>query len=103
VDFAMLNPSHGTSLPRQANQCAIFVEVVPRKSAFGGKIACAKKLISQVRPINSQRSSSVTKIFNFRFSEIYDCLDLSRLDRSKGRTRRHGRGVQVAMDASGIE
>jgi hypothetical protein len=74
MGFVMLNPSHGTSLPRRANQCAIFVEVLPRESAFSGKITCVKKLISQVRPINSLGSSSVTKIFNFRFSEIYDCL-----------------------------
>ena len=55
MGFAMLNPSYGygTSLPDGANQCAIFVEVVPREGAFGGKIGCAKKLISQVRSINS--------------------------------------------------
>jgi hypothetical protein len=40
MGFAMLNPSY--KLARRANQCAIFVEVVPRKGEFGGKIACAK-------------------------------------------------------------
>ena len=33
-----------TDLPDGANQCAIFVEVVPREGAFCGKIGCASVL-----------------------------------------------------------
>jgi hypothetical protein len=79
-----------TDLPDGANQCAIFVEVVPREGAFCGKIGCAEKLISQVRSINSPVSRSALKIFLFRFSELCDCLRVIP-PRSEGRTRRHGR------------
>jgi hypothetical protein len=63
-------------------------------------MTCAEKLILQFRSINSPVSRPASKIYRFRFSEIYDFSAPSRLD---------WRGVRVvtdvgrdAVDASGI-